>query len=407
MNTNRDIKRFETDENGKTMRVLLNTDEPLGLLDEDFQAQLDEINRKLNSIINNQDLVRIEAGGTAANNANSAMTNLVSLLAEIDDSTISGLDFVAQKTTGEDSGTVYRVPQGIMANLLGMLDKSNNLSDLENKITALGNLLTDVEDVTPQGGIPLVAWIDDLKLLLGHYISTPSGVEAEPCKISMKDIVDDYLSEYFTKRTNDLNDLSSIPNAVKNLFDGLSDTGVPVLNDYVEIIANKSTLPDKSTLPAGTGKITLGTLFENWLNGAINAEYGFTRDTQTNEYSFDGTSSKSETALTAIGLSMSGGSVNMQLKSTLSQLQTLSGDGTVILSSANDDFGVDDLILGFSIILDEGANGAVIKDFSQERVKSAQSEGSLTVTVNVTGNSILGNPSKFYVQCYYMTNINA
>lgn len=402
MNTNRDIKRFETDENGKTMRVLLNTDEPLGLFDEDFQAQLDEINRKLNSIINNQDLVRIEAGGTAANNANSAMTNLVSLLAEIDDSTISGLDFVAQETTGEDSGTVYRVPQGIMANLLGMLDKSNNLSDLENKITALGNLLTDVEDVTPQGGIPLVAWIDDLKMLLGHYTSTPSGVEAEPCKISMKDIVDDYLSEYFTKRTNDLDDLSSIPNAVKNLFDGLSDTGVPVLNDDVEIVANKS------TFPAGTGKITLGTLFENWLNGAINAEYGFTRDTQTDEYSFDGTSSKSETALTAVGLSMSGGSVNMQLKSTLSQLQTLSGDGTVVFSSSNDDFGVDDLILGFRIILDTGANGAVIKDFSQERIKSAQSDGSLTVTVNVTGNTVgAGNPSKFYVQCYYMTNINA
>lgn len=301
-NTNRDIRRFETDADGNTTKVLLNTDEPLGLLDGDYQEQLEELENRLNAITGGaySNTVQITHGGTGADNANDAMTNLVSILDSLVSSDQFGYSFIAQRTSGSGSGGVYRISQSAVAEQIGALKASNNLSDLLNTLTGLQNLYHDVPIAESQGGVPLKAWFDSLYVMLGRIVGT--GVDnyyIEPNRYTLKDLVDNYLSEYFTKKSNDLSDLNSISDAVSNLIDGLSSAGIPVINQNVELMAKQP------RFPSGTGKITLEDIFDNYLLSAFNTEYGMTKDLSTEKYVFDGIAEKADVADATLAMATS------------------------------------------------------------------------------------------------------
>ncbi len=388
MNTNRDIKSFQTDDNGKTLRVLLNTDEPMGATEETIEEQIEALQRRLNSIVDENDIVRVEKGGTDRTNTNDALSNLVSALENY-----GGMysQFIVRRADGQGR---LATPEQVMT-MLNAVSKTNNLSDLNDKIVALANLLIGVQTATPVPGEPIKSYIDGLEVLISRY-STAGGsvVAVNPYRYSMLDLVNNYLSEYFLKKSNNLSDLSGIPSAVENIFGGLNEVDNNLITDANYIVMKKD------TFPAQVGKVSLDILFRYYLAGKINANYGFSHP--QGNWEFSGNAATATYALEAEGLSMAGGSSVMKLKSVTSPLQTLSGGGTVIFASGSDSFDADDLIVGFKIIID-GAGGAYIDGFTQERGKTAQSNGSLTVTVNV---SAVSGPSatRFYVQCYYMTS---
>lgn len=395
-NTNRDIRRFETDGDGNTTRVLLNTDEPLGLLEGDLQAQIDALTERLNSIVGLDNVVKITHGGTGQTGTVAAMealtTNLGTTMFES-----NSAKFLLKRV---DGNVVLQTIEEVI-DILDGLKASNNLSDLSNTLTGLQNLYHDVPEAETEGGVPLKNWFDSLRVMLGHTVSEGGGsYRTEPNYYALKDLVDNYLSEYFLMKSNNLSELSSVNDAIKNLLSDAQSLSTEIAGGD-EIMLNNAGTPS----PRAGGKITILQLFNYILDG-LNTEYGMNKDSQTNLYDFTGNAATADTATTALGLSMAGGSVNMELKSAVSPLQTLSGDGTVVFSSSDDDFGVDDVILGFRVVV-KGAGGAIINSFTQERVTSSQSSGSLTVTVNVTGNSVMGNPSSFYVYCYYLHNLNS
>ena len=223
-NTNRDIRRFETDADGNTTRVLLNTDEPLGLLDGDYQEQLEELQNRLNAITGGaySNTVQIGHGGTGAESAKAAMTNLVTALDFIPQSDNNYYTFVAHRAGGQGSGNVYTLAQGAVAEQIGALKASNNLSDLQNTLTGLQNLYHNVPIAEPQGGIPLKAWFDSIYVMLGHNVGTGGdNYYIEPNRYTLKNLVDNYLSEYFLKKSNNLSDLQSTPSALQNIFEGV------------------------------------------------------------------------------------------------------------------------------------------------------------------------------------------
>ncbi len=398
-NTNRDIRRFETDGDGNTTRVLLNTDEPLGLLEGDLQAQIDALTERLNSIVGLDNVVKITHGGTGQTGTVAAMEALTTGLG----TDMFSSDYAKFLLKRVDGAVVLQTIEEVI-DILDGLKASNNLSDLSNTLTGLQNLYHNVPEAATQGGIPLKNWFDSLRVMLGHRVSEGGGsYRTEPNYYVLKDLVDNYLSEYFLMKSNNLSELSSANDAIKNLLSEAQSLSSQIANGD-EIMIDNAGMPPSS--PRTGGKITLLQLFNYILDG-LNTEYGMTKDSQTNLYEFTGNAATADTATSSLGLSMSGGSVNMALKAAVSPLQTLSGDGTVVFSSSNDDFGTEDVILGFGIVVD-GAGGAVINSFTQERVQSAQSAGSLTVTVNVTGNTVgMGNPSSFYVYCYYLHDLNS
>lgn len=290
-NTNRDIRRFETDADGNTTRVLLNTDEPLGLLDGDYQEQLEELQNRLNAITGGaySNTVQIGHGGTGAESAKAAMTNLVTALDFISQSDDNSYAFVAQRTGGTGSGNIYTLAQGAVAEQIGALKASNNLSDLNNALGALANLLQDLNDVVVPPGVPATIIIDPLKVLLTIY-----GTGLTPLKMSMKDLVDNYLSEYFLKKSNNLSDLALTTTALINIFDGVNN--IPgQLTGYSDILF-------KSAASLSAGKVTINDLFNNVLVGKINTEYGMSKNAGTGLYDFAGNAATATQAAQAYSI---------------------------------------------------------------------------------------------------------
>lgn len=298
-NTNRDIRRFETDADGNTTKVLLNTDEPLGLLDGDYQEQLEELENRLNAITGGaySDTVQITHGGTGAESAAGALSNLLS----------NGLSYVTTHNgvipvfdPNTANGVLYGLTGSDFAQQFGLLKASNNLSDLQNALTSLQNLYHNVPIAEPQGGVPLKAWFDGIYVMLGRIVGTGGdNYYIEPNRYTLKDLVDNYLSEYLLQKGNDLSDLDSISNAVSNLINGLSSAGIPVINRNVELMAKQP------GFPSGTGKITLEDIFDNYLLSAFNTEYGMTKDVSTEKYIFDGIAQKADVADATLAMATS------------------------------------------------------------------------------------------------------
>lgn len=290
-NTNRDIRRFETDADGNTTRVLLNTDEPLGLLDGDYQEQLEELENRLNAITGGaySNTVQIAHGGTGAETAQTAFDNLISSL---NSSLASMTPYFIVKRGADGAGAAISADDAV--NALGALKASNNLSDLSNTLTGLQNLYHNVPMAESQGGIPLKAWFDSLYVMLGHNVGL-GGVNyrVEPNYYTLKSLVDNYLSEYLLKASNNLSDLSDLSASLGNLFND-ADTFEPVPGPPIdtqlynlELYLGYLNGPPSSpfTVPK---KITVEYLYENYILPVLNTEYGMTKDEQTNLYDFTG-----------------------------------------------------------------------------------------------------------------------
>lgn len=275
-NTNRDIRRFETDGDGNTTRVLLNTDEPLGLVEGDLQAQIDVLRERLNSIVGLDNVVKITHGGTGQTGTVAAMealtTNLGTTMFES-----NSAKFLLKRV---DGNVVLQTIEEVI-DILDGLKASNNLSDLSNTLTGLQNLYHDVPEAETEGGVPLKNWFDSMRVMLGHKDGNSDYV-IEPNYYELKDLVDNYLSEYFLMKSNNLSELSSVNDAIKNLLSDAQSLSTEIAGGD-EIMLNNAGTPS----PRAGGKITILQLFNYILNG-LNTEYGMTKDSQTNLYEFTG-----------------------------------------------------------------------------------------------------------------------
>jgi hypothetical protein len=374
-NTNRDIRRFETDADGNTTRVLLNTDEPLGLLDGDYQEQLEELQNRLNAITGGaySNTVQIGHGGTGAESAKAAMTNLVTALDSISQSDNNSYTFVAQRTGGTGSGSVYALAQGAVAEQIGALKASNNLSDLNNAVGALANLLQNINDVVVPPGVPATAIIDSLKVLLSIY-----GTGVTPLKISMKDLVDDYLSEYFLKKSNNLSDLQSLVTALVNIFDGVNNISGQ-LTGYSNILITNGT-PSTPT----AGKATINDLFDV-LSAKINTEYGMSKNVATGLYDFTGNAAFAVNAAHTFNITTGDPTSSLGTRSFNCKRKTFSGlTGTATV--AFDPLVTTSKVLNYNILsvsVIEVSTGttAIVKGFSVA-CESVPSDGDYEYTVS-------------------------
>lgn len=372
-NTNRDIRRFETDGDGNTTRVLLNTDEPLGLLEGDLQAQIDALTERLNSIVGLDNVVKITHGGTGQTGTVAAMEALTTNLGtSMFDS--NSAKFLLKRV---DGNVVLQTIEEVI-DILDGLKASNNLSDLSNTLTGLQNLYHDVPTAQTEGGVPLKNWFDYLYVMLGHNTGTSDYV-VEPSCYRLMDLVDNYLSEYFLKKSNNLSELSNANDAIKNLLSNAQSLSTEIAGGD-EIMLNNAGTPS----PRAGGKITILQLFNYILNG-LNTEYGMTKDSQTNLYEFTGNAATATRATDA--MEVLAGSNKYTFSEYYSQPTPAQAVGDYTVNITIPYRGVS--VVGVEI-LGQDAAGAVyiLKDYSVSYTTAQNIITETSITFTVTASSI-------------------
>lgn len=357
-NTNRDIRRFETDTDGNTTRVVLNTDEPLGLLEGDFQAQIDALTERLNSIVGIDNIVKITNGGTGQSSTQDAMHELTE---NLDTSLFEEKDamFFLKRVDG------FVVTQTIseVIDILGGLEASSNLSDLSDTLIGLQNLYHDIPIAETEGGIPLKDWFDELYVMLGRKTGY-SDYTIKPNRYTLAELVQNYLSEYFCKKTGNLSELQSANEAIKNLLDRA--TSLSGFGGSSEIMANNAGIPQLRT----GGKITVSRLTDYIFDG-FNTEYGMKKNSGTEKYEFTGDAATAKKAATTetelIDYNGSpGGRVEFGLYSNSSSDVFLYSNVTGVNITIPLTYGV----TGNEVVILTGVNCTIVDGYGEVTIKS-------------------------------------
>jgi hypothetical protein len=259
----------------------------------------------------------------------------------------------------------------------GALQASNNLNDVANKSTSFSNLMkgADSPSADQYDSFVVVATAGE-----GHY----PGIRTRG------NIADDLASVGgLMKGSNNLSDLTDVDTSVENLTSGTEVT-------YSSLHDNARVPIASPSFPAYKGYAKLSSIW-SWIKGKIASVLGLEENSGTLTYS--GTAAQATTALN-FQVSVTGN--NYKIVNIISAQQSMSGDGTVTFSSS-DDLPLDAVVLG-AMVTGNGGYGVTIKNIEAVRTKSAQSTGSLTVTVNVTASTIgPGNPSVFNISLFVLT----
>ncbi len=175
-NTNRDIKSFAIDNQGNTIDVVLNTDERFQTTTT-LEERVEYLEQALGALLTQDGNVRIQKGGTSADNATDAVGNLVGGLPALSELTDEDYDIIvgrkrmtdmgAYKTTATAlsdfiEGKLPPIPEPTQDFFTYIVDSNQKLADWANNVS--GNDYTSVliktgewGPVQPNGRINLTA----------------------------------------------------------------------------------------------------------------------------------------------------------------------------------------------------------------------------------------------------------